>query len=95
LQVQAQEQERAQLAAVDQKPHRSTQLRSSVGAQPSSAAPIDQKPHRSTQITLFCRSAAVLGRPHRSEAPIHQHNYALLSERGRPRPPPSIRTPIH
>jgi hypothetical protein len=44
LQVQAQEQERAQLAAVDQKPHRSTQLRSSVGAQPSSAAPIDPKP---------------------------------------------------
>src|SRR6476659_2671759 len=42
---------------------------SSVGARPSSAAPVEQKPQTPNTRTLFCRSAAVLGRPRRSEAP--------------------------
>src|SRR6185369_5467943 len=36
---------------------------------PSPAAPVEQKPHRLAHVTLFCRSAAVPGRPRRTEPP--------------------------
>src|SRR6185295_13409343 len=70
---------------VEKKSSPLTHERSSVGARPSSAAPIDQKPQPPNTRTLFCRSAAVLGRPRRThasrlpiEAALHSFARVLL-----------------
>ena|GEM_PF-1887561 len=78
-------------APVPQNPLDRKHKRSSAGARPSSAAPVDQKPQ---PLTHECSSVGA--RPS-SAAPVHRtlltvHTNALLSERVRPRPPPSHRT---